>query len=71
MKANKAQIERALRSPPPEIRFFLLYGPDEAGSRALMKMLGAGAERVELSGQELDVVVQAWVYGAALPPFPA
>ena len=53
MKANKAQIERTLRSPPPEIRFFLLHGPDEAGSRALMKMLGAGAERVELSGQEL------------------
>ena len=53
MKANKAQIERALRSPPPETRFFLLHGPDEAGSRALMKMLGAGAERVELSGQEL------------------
>jgi DNA polymerase III subunit delta len=53
VKANKAQIERALRSPPPETRFFLLHGPDEAGSRALMKMLGAGAERVELSGQEL------------------
>lgn len=54
MKASKAQIERALRSPSPETRFFLLHGPDEAGSRALMKMLGpAGAERVELSGQEL------------------
>ena len=53
MKANKAQIERALRSPPPEIRYYLLHGPDEAGSRALLKMLGAGAERVELSGQEL------------------
>ncbi len=54
MKANKAQLERALKSPPAEIRFFLLYGPDEAGSRALMKMLGpAGAERIELSGAEL------------------
>ena len=54
MKANKAQIERALRSPGPEIRFFLLYGPDEAGSRALMKMMGpADAERIELTGPEL------------------
>jgi len=54
VKANKAQIERALKAPGPETRFFLLYGPDEAGSRALMKMLGpAGAERIELSGTEL------------------
>ena len=54
MKANKAQIERALQAPATDTRFFLLYGPDESGSRALMKMLGpAGAERVELSGTEL------------------
>jgi DNA polymerase III subunit delta len=54
VKANKAQIERALKSPTAETRFFLLYGPDEAGSRALMKMLGPpNAERVELSGAEL------------------
>jgi DNA polymerase-3 subunit delta len=54
VKANKAQIERALKSPSADIRFFLLYGPDEAGSRALMKLLGsAGAERIELSGAEL------------------
>jgi DNA polymerase-3 subunit delta len=54
VKANKAQIERALKSPTSDIRFFLLYGPDEAGSRALMKMLGPpDAERVELSGTDL------------------
>lgn len=54
MKANKAQIERSLRSPSSDTRFFLLYGPDEAGSRALMKMLGPpNAEKVELSGAEL------------------
>jgi DNA polymerase-3 subunit delta len=54
MKANRAQIERALRSPSADIRFFLLYGPDEAGSRALMKLLGpAAAERIEMSGVEL------------------
>ena len=56
MKANKAQIERALRNPASH-RFFLLYGPDDAGSRALSKLLagavGEGAERVELSGGEL------------------
>lgn len=57
MKANRAQLERALKASSAETRFFLLYGPDEAGSRALMKLLaasvGAEAERVELSGSEL------------------
>ena len=56
MKANRAQIERALRAPA-ETLFFLLHGPDEAGSRALIALvagaLGAEAERVELSGSEL------------------
>lgn len=55
MKANRAQVERALRNPG-ETRFFLLYGPDDSGSRALAKLLaaamGAEAERVELSGAE-------------------
>ena len=57
MKANKAQIERALKAPDAGTRFFLLYGPDEAGSRALAKLLAAAmgpeAERVDLTGQEL------------------
>ncbi|MDP9414047.1 MAG: DNA polymerase III subunit delta [Pseudomonadota bacterium] len=57
MKANKAQIEKAMRAPSAETRLFLLYGPDEAGSRALAKILasamGQGAERVDLSGPEL------------------
>lgn len=52
MKANKGQIEKALDAPPADIRFFLLYGPDESGSAALAKRLeramGAGAERVDL-----------------------
>jgi DNA polymerase-3 subunit delta len=56
VKAAKGQIERALRAPA-EWRFFLLYGPDEAGSRALAKLAAAGAgadaERVDLSGAEL------------------
>lgn len=57
MKANKAEIERALKAPTPEARLFLLHGPDEAGSRALAKRLadamGEGAERIDLSGAEL------------------
>jgi DNA polymerase-3 subunit delta len=56
VKANKAQIEKALKAPAGT-RFFLLHGPDDSGSRALMKMLGAAmgaeAERVDLSGSDL------------------
>jgi DNA polymerase-3 subunit delta len=56
VKANRAQIERALRNPG-EQRFFLVYGPDDSGSRALAKLLanamGAEAERVDLAGSEL------------------
>ena len=56
MKANKGQIDRALRSPSGH-RFFLLYGPDDSGSRALAKLVakaaGDGAERMELTGAEL------------------
>lgn len=57
MKAGKADIERALKAPTADTRFILLHGPDEAGSRALVKRLaqamGEGAERVDLSGAEL------------------
>ena len=56
MKANKAQIERALAAPA-DTRFFLLHGPDESGSRALAKRLavamGEDAERIDLSGGEV------------------
>lgn len=56
MKANRAQAERALKSPA-ETRFFLFHGPDESGSRQLAGLLaaaaGPGAERIELSGSEL------------------
>lgn len=55
MKADKGTIERALAQP--EARCFLLYGPDEAGSRGLADRLGAamgsGAERVDLDGAAL------------------
>jgi DNA polymerase-3 subunit delta len=57
VKANKGQIERALRAPDASVRFFLLYGPDEAGSRALAKMLAAAmgkeAEEIAIAGSEL------------------
>ncbi|HEY0043149.1 MAG TPA: DNA polymerase III subunit delta [Allosphingosinicella sp.] len=57
MKAKRGEVERALKSPRGGPRFYLLYGPDEAGSRSLIKILaasaGAEAERVDLSGSEL------------------
>ncbi|HEX8444674.1 MAG TPA: DNA polymerase III subunit delta [Allosphingosinicella sp.] len=54
MRADRAAVERALKAPSPAQRFILLYGPDEAGSRALAKLAGAsGGERVEMSGAEL------------------
>jgi DNA polymerase-3 subunit delta len=56
LKANRAQIEKALRAPG-ETRFFLLHGPDESGSRALVNTLGEAmgpeAERIDLSGADL------------------
>lgn len=56
MKANRAQLEKALKAPA-DTRFFLLHGPDEAGSRSgirtLAAALGADAERVDLSGADL------------------
>ncbi|NWK98462.1 DNA polymerase III subunit delta [Sphingobium lactosutens] len=61
MKANRGQIEKALDAPgqgaSADIRFFLLYGPDEAGSQALAKRLeramGPQAERIDLDGSTL------------------
>jgi DNA polymerase III subunit delta len=57
MKANKAQIERALDAADGSYRLFLLYGPDDAGSRALIQRLvramGPDSERVDLDGTTL------------------
>lgn len=57
MKASRAQIERALARPDPSIRLILLYGPDESASQMLAGQLGtalgAGAERVDLTGAAL------------------
>ena len=57
MKADRGQIERALDSAAGAVRMFLLHGPDESGSRDLAgrlgQALGAGAERIELTGAAL------------------
>lgn len=57
MKANRGQAERALDAPPSDVRLFLLYGPDEAGSIALARRLeramGPDAERIDLDGATL------------------
>ena len=57
MKANKGQIERALDAPTADIRLFLLYGPDESGSRALAdrleRAMGTDAERIDLDSATL------------------
>jgi DNA polymerase-3 subunit delta len=55
--AKSAAIERALDSADPAIRCYLLYGPDESGSRALAqrlaKALGPDAERIDLDSGRL------------------
>jgi DNA polymerase-3 subunit delta len=57
MKPDEARLRRALDSADPDIRFYLLYGPDEAGSRALADRLGAAlgadSERIDLTSQQL------------------
>lgn len=57
MIVKRPEIERALDAGGGKCRLFLLYGPDEAGSRALAdrlgKALGPDAERIDLSGATL------------------
>ncbi|SEN54312.1 DNA polymerase III, delta subunit [Sphingomonas gellani] len=57
MKADATRLRAALSAPPPDIRLFLLHGPDEAGARLygdlLAKTLGTGAERVDISPSQL------------------
>ena len=56
MKVNRAQVDKAL-ARPADTRLFLFHGPDEAGSRALVRKLGeamgADAERIDLTGADL------------------
>lgn len=57
MIVKRPDIERALDAGGAGCRLFLLYGPDESGSRALAdrlgKALGANAERIDLAGASL------------------
>jgi len=57
MKPEEARLRRALDAADPEIRFYLLYGPDEAGSRALSDRLavamGPDVERIDLTSGQL------------------
>jgi len=52
VKANFNQIRAALDAPSPDIRLYLLHGPDESGAAELAQRLarsvGAEAERIDL-----------------------
>lgn len=52
MKANLNQLTRAIDAAGPDIRLYLLHGPDEAGARdiaaRLARAMGPEAERVDL-----------------------
>ncbi len=57
--AKSAAIERALDAADPSVRCYLLYGPDESGSRALAqrlaRALGPDAERIDLDPARIAV----------------
>lgn len=57
MKANARDIRTALERPSPDIRFYLLHGPDGSAAAelagVLAKAMGAEAERVDLDGAQL------------------
>lgn len=57
MKVKEAQISRALDNPEGAVRLYLLYGPDDSGSRALAarldRAMGSDAERIDLDGPAL------------------
>ena len=55
MKASKQSIGRSVDQPDPSIRFYLLYGPDEAQSRAL------GARLAEALNAERFIVASGAV----------
>ena len=57
MKANARDIRTALERPSPDIRLYLLHGPDGSAAAelagVLAKAMGAEAERVDLDGAQL------------------
>jgi LPS-assembly lipoprotein len=72
VKAKRDQVERALRAPG-DTRFFLFYGPDEAGSQSLVKAMAAAAgpeaERIDLSGASSRPTRAARGRGASISLF--
>jgi DNA polymerase-3 subunit delta len=52
VKAQRGSIARSVEQPDRSIRFYLLYGPDDSGSRALgARLLKAlGADKLALTG---------------------
>jgi DNA polymerase-3 subunit delta len=59
MKPEETRLRKAIDAADGQIRFYLLYGPDEAGSRALADRLAAAmgpdAERIDLTSAQLKV----------------
>lgn len=57
MKASGPEIIRALDAPAESTRLFLLHGPDESGSAALVarlaRAMGEGANRTDFTGDQL------------------
>ena len=57
MKVKEPQITKALDNPDGTVRLYLLYGPDDSGSRALAarleRAMGPDAERIDLDGATL------------------
>lgn len=68
VKAAKGSIGRALDQPDPNIRLYLLHGPDEGQSRSLgerlLKALGAGRFLVNASAIRSDPALLADEAGA-------
>ena len=57
MKVDAGKLRSALAAPSPDIRLYLLHGPDEAGAQAMVQRLaaamGADAERIDLDAAAL------------------
>jgi DNA polymerase-3 subunit delta len=55
VKIEKRSIAQAVDRPDPDRRFYLFYGPDEEGSRALAQRLlsALGAEKFAISGSSV------------------
>lgn len=57
MKASAAQIRAALDTPGPNIRLYLLHGPDESGAEELAarlaRAMGPDAERIDVDPRTL------------------